>query len=274
MMKRRERGKRIKARPVLLTGRDLDVLALVGLCRYVSTEQLSRECFPSVDRAQKRLRQLLDGGFIRVTLLASTESNLVSLTPAGLALLAERQPEVGSRSHLAGAINLVSVEHHLLLVDARLYVAGLAVTEGGRLLRWEGGHGALAERLGFRDAGLMPDGLAEMEIGGQVMRLAVEADCGTEVGKQLADKLRRYREVLSSETVAEVWIVVSGGEERRRRIEDLARQVGIAEWTRVMTQEHVIARPVNKPGPRAAGADRSVAPNMVPDQVVDSLSYQ
>lgn len=252
---------------VVLTERDLDVLTVVGLCRFVSTEQLSRECFPSLDRCQRRLRQLLDGGFVRVTLSASTEPNLVSLTPTGLTLLADRRPEVGSRAHLAGAINLVGVEHHLLLVDARLYLAVLVRSEGGRLLRLEGGQGGLAEELGLRHAGLMPDGLAELQLDSGTVRLAVEADCGTEVGKILAAKLRRYREAFDTEALAEVWVVVSGGAGRRSGIEALARQVGVAEWTRVMTREHVVARPVLRPGPRTTGVDSAESTNTLPGGV-------
>lgn len=264
----------MKSGPVVLTTRDLDVLALVGLCRYVTTEQVARECFPNLDRCQRRLRQLLDGGFVRVALVASTSPNLVSLTPAGLALLAERRPETADRASLAYPINLVSVEHHTLRVDVRLYLAVLARSERGRLLRFEGGQGGLAEELGLGHAGLMPDGLAVLDLGSGPMRLAIEADCGTEVNKTLAAKLGRYREVVNTEALAEVWVVVNGGTGRRSGVEELARQVGVAEWTRVMTRERVNTRPVLRPGPRAAGRHRAEGPNAVPDACSVSLTEQ
>lgn len=247
-----------------ITDRDLDVLVLIGLCRYLTTEQVARDLFPNLDRCQRRLRQLLDAGLIRITLTASTSPNLISLTPVVLALLAEKRSEVADRCHLAGPINLVGVEHHCLLADVRLYLAALARSEGGRRLRLEGGQGGLAEELGLRHAGLIPDGLAEVELHGGLVRLAVEADCGTEVNKTLAAKLGRYREAFDTETLAEVWIVVSGGTGRRSGIEALARQVGVAEWTRVMTRADVVTRPVLRPGLRAAGVDSAEGTNTVP----------
>ena len=45
--------------PVVLTDRDIELLCLVGLCRYVSTNQLAREFFPSLDRARRRMREQL-----------------------------------------------------------------------------------------------------------------------------------------------------------------------------------------------------------------------
>lgn len=253
-MKRRERGRRVKTRPVLLTARDLDVLTLVGLCRYVSTEQLARELFPSLDRAQKRLRQLLDGGFARVTLLAPTECNLVSLSPAGLSVLAERRPGVASRARLAGAINLRGVEHHLAVVDTRLYLAALAVAEGGQLVRFGTGGSRTAQDLGLDGFHLVPDAVAEMDLGGDRIRIAVEIDCGSEDSQDLLPKLNRYAQVVEHGLVAEVWIVMNGGEVRQRNVEELAVSAGVGESTRVMVRDHLLIRPVQRPGKRAGGA--------------------
>jgi len=239
----KHRGSRTKTGPVILTGRDDDLLTLIGLAGYVSTAQLARELFPSADRCRRRCRQLFDAGYLRVTLAGSTSANLVSLSPEGLRLLSAKHPELAARLRLSGIIRLAGVEHHLGLVDTRLYAAGLA-THGIRLLRWEGPHGGLGQALGLADEHLEPDGLAEFETPRGSVACAVEVDCGTESPQVLATKLERYRNIMPRGGLGELWVVMTGGRQRREAVEHLVRSKGLAEWTRVMDMSHTTARPV------------------------------
>jgi hypothetical protein len=114
----------------VLVSRDYDLLAFTGLCRYVSTDQIARAFFPSEDRARRRLRVLLDAGLIVVLVADSTRPNLVSLTRRGIAVVAERSPKVAERLRTSGAVRLSAIDHHLAIVDARLFAAIRAFARG------------------------------------------------------------------------------------------------------------------------------------------------
>ena len=243
-----------KARPLNLTERDFDLLALVGSCRYLSTTQVASEFFPSTDRCRRRLRQLYDGGLLRVTLAGSTVPNLLSLTSAGVSVVGERDPELEARLRLPGAIALSGIRHHLGIVDVRLYLTALAAMRGHLLRRWTGGGGAFARDLDLPRFGLTPDGLAELEVVGRSWRLAVEVDCGTETRRVLQAKLVRYAAVFEAELdLGELWVVVDAGAARERLLHELVLEAGLGERTRLMPLPHCQARPVRPPLGRAAG---------------------
>lgn len=245
----------------MLTERDMELLLFIGLSRYVSTEQLAREFFPSVDRAQKRLRRLLDAALVRVSVLGSAVSNIVSLTRNGMRVVEQQRPEARGRVGLAGAINVSHLAHHLGVVDARLYLVALAEAEGGRLVRFEGGRESLARELNLDEHGIVPDAIAEMIVGNETMLIAVEVDTGTEDGKEIGRKFGKYNAVLTAGAINEVWIAVAGGARRCEFIERIANDSDIGETTRVMPLEHIRTRPVLRPGPRAAGS-QGASPDM------------
>jgi len=254
----RRRGVRASARPVNLTERDRDILALVGRCRYLSSRQLASEFFPSSDRCRRRLRQLYDVGLVRVTLAGSTTPNLVSLTSKGVRAVAERDPELAARLQLPGAISLSGVRHHLGVADSRFYLAALCAARGDELQRWSNNGGALGRELGLPRWGLEPDGLAELRVPGGLWRLAIEVDCGTETRRVLAGKFRRYAEVVEAELVlGELWVVVDAGETRLGLVSELLEGAGLAELTRVMPLPHCQARPVRPPLRRLAQIGRN-----------------
>src|SRR3989338_7001549 len=187
------RGRRARrARPVVLTERDHQLLLVLGLVGYASTEQLCREFFPSLDRCRRRLRALFDARYIAITIAASTASNLISLTRLGQAALEVTLPEAAEGTRLAGAIRLAGVPHHLGVVDTRLYLAALCRAHGHELIAWSGPGSRRVEALGLE--GVRPDGLAEISGGGRLVRQALEYDRGHEPGKGLVAKLARYAE--------------------------------------------------------------------------------
>lgn len=251
-MIRNQRGQRLRKSPrVEITERDEQILLLVGLTGYLSTEQLARESFPTLDRCQKRLRQLFNARLINLTLWASTKPNLVSLTPQGLKLLQERRPEMADRLRLVGVIRLSGIKHHLLTADCRLYLSALLQKENGSLLQWDNGRGSLSSRLRVKEHKLVPDGMAEAELDGQRMIIAFEIDCGTEGGKALEAKLRRYKGLFQAGEVDELWIIVSGGKERQETLTYMAKRAELGEVCRVMSTEQIRRKPVERPGERA-----------------------
>lgn len=280
MITRRVRGKRANGgRRVVLVERDLDVLALVALYRYLSTEQVARDLFPSEDRCRRRLRQLYDAGYVNLHIMASNEPAIVTLTASGLNGLGQDRPDVAENVHLPGPLRLAGLPHHLAVVDARQYVRALARADGGVVVRCERGQRGLARDLGLDEARLVPDAVERLVFGRDIVTISVELDRGTEGSRVLGQKLVRYKPVLDSGKL-ELWIVLSGGEGRRRNVESLVRDAGLAEHTRVMDVEHVRARPVRKPGPRvAAGAGEekdatSVSYSRLPAQPIPTSVQQ
>jgi len=243
------RGKRTKGNPVALTQRDFDLLVLIGLCRYVSTPQLAREFFTSIDRCRHRLRQLFNAGLVNFTLVSSTSPNLVSLTRAGLNTAIERQPELEPYLRMSGPIRSSGIVHHLLNNDIRLYVSTLAKTGGMAMLHWSNSGG---ERWGLNEFHLEPDGLCELLVAGETFQLAIEADTGTESLTTLGGKLEKYGKAFEADLLHELWFVVASGEQRKRNVAELISDCGQAERTRLIDHACICARPVLQPPPRAA----------------------
>jgi len=255
---KRSRTKRAKNGSVVITKRDIDVMILTGLCRYLSAEQLARELFPSINRCRRRVRQLFDAGLLRITLASSIKSNLVSLTRKGKAVIGEHAPKVAQRIRLLErGINLTGVEHHLGVVDARLYAAALSERLNKPLVHWDNAGGRQGRELGLPHWHLQPDGLAEFARG---VYVAVEVDCGSEPRSVLTDKLERYNGVAHEGTVDALWIVVLGGVQRQQSILGLVENHGLEQWARVMSREHIVARPARDLPARAG--NRVEDPNM------------
>lgn len=233
----------------MLTERDYKILSLVGLCRYVSTEQIAREFFPGPDRARRRLRRLFDAKIISITLVGSTRCNLVSLARAGLAALEGHLPDMAGRARLAGPIRQAGIEHHLAIVDARLYVAATGRAHRTQLVSWSSGSDSAAHALGLPGFKLRPDGVAELDAGGGAFRIAVEVDCATEGAPIIASKLERYEHVFTAGIVHELWMVALGGDRRLAHMDRLIRRHRHHGRTRLLTPEHLKARPALPPPP-------------------------
>lgn len=247
-MTRKQRARRLKkALRVEITERDGEMLTLVGLVRYISAEQIAREFFPSEDRCRRRLRQLFDAGFIKINLTASNKPNLISLTASGRELVLLHRPDLENSIQSSGVIKLSGIAHHLTLAETRLYLANLAQTENGQLLRWESGRGALAEQIGISEYYIVPDALAEIQIRSELLRFAIEADCATEGSQMLERKLRGYQKVMTGGLVDEVWIIMQEGQSRKVAIKNLVQQNRLAEFTRIMSVSYISIRPVQKP---------------------------
>ena len=219
------------------------MLRLVGVVGYISTEQLARELFPNVDRARRRLRQLCDARYIRVTVTGSRAQNLVSLTPSGRdALEAALGGEVDGLQ-LPGPIALASVRHHLAVVDMRLALAALRDAGIGELIAWHGGRSRRADEAGFATAKLAPDGLADVRLGNSTGLVAVEVDCATEGTRFLRAKLERYTSLLAVREKTELWLLAEGTASRVVAVSRLCEELGVARKTRLHRYADVVRRP-------------------------------
>lgn len=233
------RGKR----PVVaLSERDIELLTLVALVRYLSLTQAAREFFPSLDRARRRVRRLFDAGYLGITLTASTAPNLLSLTRTGLSAVLERVPaRLGEHLRLAGPIRLAGVKHRLAITDTRLFAAQFGIAHGTPLTRWSNAGGELARERGLDSLHLDPDGVAEFA-GNRF--LAAEIDCSTEALGVLRTKLGRYAAAAASGRLHGMWLVLLGGIERRDNLRALIHEAGLSGWAFVLSHDQVLSRPV------------------------------
>lgn len=244
--KKKPRQQRRAEGQVVLTERDRSVLILTGLCQYLTSEQIARDLFSTPNRCRRRLRQLFDAGFLSVGITSSTEPNLVALTAKGKAAIVEQEPALGSRLRTSGMINLAGVEHHLGVVDLRLYAVALGERRQTPLLRWANANGDLQQELGLAEYGLAPDGLAEFAVESGSVFVAMEADCGSESSAVLLNKLERYRVVATDRVIDGLWLAVRGGSGRQASVAALVGRAGLAGWAAVLDHQEIVARPLRE----------------------------
>ena len=246
----RRRGKRGDAPSgLVLTERDRLLFLLVGLHGYVSTAQIARELFPSEDRCRRRCRTLLDAGYLRVILTSSTSSNLITLTKSSLALIAGEQPEMASLLRLTTTIDVAGVDHHLGIVDARLYLVALTKDAPMTLHAFDVGPGAHPVWETLKGAALLPDGLATLAGPDGDFILAVEVDTGTESLGIIDDKLARYAPIMAAGQIHELWFVTTNTVQagRRRSLSERLMAYQLGEVARLMPANHLATRPVQPP---------------------------
>ncbi len=173
--------------------------------------------------------------------------NLISLTKEGLRVLADVDPDFAAGIHPHGPIRRAGIHHHLLVVDARLYTAKAAQLQGLQLARWSNAGGFLKKQWGLNRYHLEPDGLAALTGNGDVFRLAVEADVGSEALSVIKRKLAIYRQSFNDGVLHELWFIIDY--EGIRRV-NLAKQIvhsGIDRKIRIMTADAVRTRPITPP---------------------------
>jgi len=260
---RRPRTKRVKSTLVALQDWDLlDAFPLIGLCGYVTADQIARATGRSLDRARRRLRQLFDAGYLDFTLVSSTEATLISLKARAVAEVRQREPELAARLRRVGPIAYAGVDHHLGVVDARLYAVAWGTLRTSPLVRWANAGGDVAREIGLPSYRVEPDGLAEFASPGGPRYVAVEVDCAaTEPGSVLADKLARYANVFEDHRLDRLWVIVkNAGVERQRTVAALVARHGLDAVVCIADHAAVVARPVVDIE-AAGGADGAEGPN-------------
>lgn len=173
----------MKTHAPAITKRDRELFQLLAAARWLSTRQVHRRFFPSrsVNAVNKRLRKLVDGGFLRMSRPDRTAEAYVRLGSA-------------SRSLLDGAVTIPKrlpkhLEHFRRINDVRLWFLQQQDSHGLPLTRF-------AAEWEFRNVGqawpVVPDGLALLGVPEGRGSIAVEVDCATEPVALFRDKMRHY----------------------------------------------------------------------------------
>jgi len=199
---------------------------------FLTTGQIERLAFPSRRRAQRRLRALLDHGYLRAHLQGGAlhRDTVWTLGPRGLALLRDEElaPEdtrpyrLNPQSQKLGhAVAVRDVAVSFLTARAR----GLLDVTDIRL------DGELANRSPFREARLVPDGLATINDGGIVRVVMWEVNCIGQPLAQVRQKLLAYVRARAAgmplfSARGLVVLVLTEGERRLSNIRDFAASLG------------------------------------------------
>lgn len=255
------RTRRRSGRTALLSERDLDVLTLVAVAKIITTEQIARDCFPTIDRTRRRLRQLFDAGHLQVTMLDSRRPNLISLTRRGLDAVVSQRPELAGALSLAGPIRLAGLNRHLAGVDARLFAADLGAQRQAPLVRWGPGSAAELRALGLEALRLEPDLVAEFATGSASTWVCVEIDLGATGDRSVATRLAKYATLAGQGRVDALWWVVAAGADRAAAITDAIARAGLDGWSRVVPLRQLLVRPAALP--ERETTERAVGPDPV-----------
>jgi hypothetical protein len=148
---------------LVLSERERFLLPEIAWAGFMTTGQIERLAFPSRRRAQRRLRLLLDHGFLRARLQGGAlhRDLLWTVGPRGLALLRdEGLISEGAKSCRPNAYSQ-KLGHAIAVRDVA--VSFLCAKRAGLLevidLRIDS---ELANRSPFRESGIVPDGLAAL----------------------------------------------------------------------------------------------------------------
>lgn len=198
---------RVAAELARLTPRDRWLLDLLDQHQVFTTMQVTTLCYPSLHRAQYRLRQLHRREVVdrfRAGARPGSETYRWTLGPVGAAITATAAGRHAPRPQQVRAhVDRLATSpklHHLLAVNG-LFVtlAGYARDHAGvALTRW------WSERQATTAAGnlVRPDGAGTWTSGGAQVPFFVEVDRGTELLPRLAEKLHNGYTRLSGTRLA------------------------------------------------------------------------
>lgn len=186
---RPERGRRAQVG----SERDLRVLGEIGWAAMLTSGQVERLAFPSRRRAQRRLRVLLDQGLVRAHLQAEAmhRDNVWTLTKTGIHFLADRGVDVTGLRAACPNVRSQKLRHALLVRD--LAVSFLVGERRAlfRLLDFRLDE-ELASAPVMREAGIIPDGFARLESGGETRTVLFEVASDSQPHAQVRAKVAAY----------------------------------------------------------------------------------
>jgi hypothetical protein len=189
------------AAAVAVTERDLDLLATLHQYRYLSTAQIQRLLFPSLQTAARRVRLLAGAGYVRCFRPATGQDQIVTLAKLGAEEVAARHQlptaNLAVEGRRAQPKDYLFLRHFLAASDFRITLTQACASSDIRLVRFLPEH--LMERNGeslarphIRDltaegihqqqeVGHTPDGVFALERAGTTALFFLEIDRGTEV---------------------------------------------------------------------------------------------
>ncbi len=243
------------ARPIAIQDRDERILSLAAVAGYVTTEQVECALFDGSTAGRKRLRKLLNHGYLSVAIADSRFPSLWSATRRALVYLEEIHggPIPGART--SGVIRPDGITHHVASVDCRLAVIAMRNSGLLDLAAYHGGRSAAAQAIGFPRFHLVPDGLAEL-CGAGPRFLAIELDMGTEArASVLRKKLEAYAVLLHSrpQRDLELWLV--DARPAANGLEAICRSIGLSFNVRCFRLPELNQRPVAAPVPTLDGRE-------------------
>jgi len=182
-----------------MTERDKVILTKIADYRILTTEQISRLCFPSLSRARKRLLQLCQHGYLKrivKPIRMGEGSSMFLYLPArrGLQLISGDAASKKTRKRLSS----FSTEHALAINTFRICLE--LATCGSKdifLKSWKGGR-ELMMKAGIKDKGIIrqisiiPDAYFALKQGERAFHYFLEMDRGTADLKRITLKSRGY----------------------------------------------------------------------------------
>ncbi len=244
---------RIRRNGMVVTARDLTALQCIGRHQYLSTAQIARDLFPSLDRARRRLHALAKHGCVDRFVIDSRQPHVHRVTRRAVSLLENAGLTTAGIVLPRRAPSLLGLTHQLTLADTLLWLEQLGVqTPEIVSVWWRRGRDHAIRRLGLSEWKLVPDAVARLEYESGHTVIGIEVDCGTEGAPILRMKWERYAAAMEAGVLGELWIAVESTGTRLQRIAAQVEAAGIAERTRLMDRGHTIGRPAPAPTPRGA----------------------
>ena len=232
---------RRKPRSIISDTRDHRILHSLSWAGFLSTSQIERLHFPSRRTAQRRLRALLDHGFVRAALQGTCLhlQNVYTLTTKGGALLESRGVTRVRPRHLVRAQKL---RHALAVRD--VFVAFSLAEQAGTIhlddFRFEDD---LAKEPVFQSVGIIPDALALVRRQDAVITVGCEVDLGSETGRMLRSKCGIWADILRSRRLGPIQLlIVVAGVGRADNIRRVLNEVGCSGVTTLL--DSVITQPL------------------------------
>jgi hypothetical protein len=218
-----------------LTRRDLLLLKVLHEHQVLTADQIARLSFPSLDRAQQRLRQLADRGVLdrfRAGIRPGSQSWRYTLGPIGAAIIAAERGRPAPRpaAHAERVLRLARsprLEHLLGVNEFFIALAHHARHDPSLSLRWWlNEHRATDLCTGLA----RPDGFGtwseQQPTGVREISFFLEYDTGTEPLRRLIDKLPGYAEARLGEGPDHPVLFWLPSPQRERHLHDLLSQTG------------------------------------------------
>jgi len=218
-----------------LTRRDLLLLTVLHEHQVLTADQIARLSFPSLDRAQQRLRQLADRGILdrfRAGIRPGSQSWRYTLGPIGAAIIAAERGRAAPRpaAHAERVLRLARsprLEHLLGVNEFFIALAHHARDHPTQSLRWWlNEHRATDLCTGLA----RPDGFGTWSehhpTGVREISFFLEYDTGTEPLRRLIDKLPGYAEARLGDGPDHPVLFWLPSPQREHHLHDLLTQTG------------------------------------------------
>lgn len=202
---------------IRLNSRDKRIFWSCAVSQVLTTSQVQRwHCAgASANTVQKRIRKLVEGGYLSTVETRVCKENLVILGKEG----AKHLKQAGWKEELKNEIPK-DLEHHLGVVDIRIAVDQGLTNLAGMKIRYFYAYWELG-RFQWSYA-LIPDAIFSLR-NDFTMQVAVEFDRNTETTDLFAKKLLLYRPLILNHPISTVMVVAEKESDMERLVLGLDR---------------------------------------------------